>query len=338
LAQALPGVVPADPMLRHGNERRGFLRLLAAGLALYVAAWRVDKQMMFLTAPQHGCDSVVNSLPLGRLRQPPPSASMKLETASMSRPRGSSLVPLILSMALALAFSFSRPAYAETAYQLKLPEGWQVEKSIRAPRADPRPQALLVARDTKKQGEVKVVRVPLVATQQDPQGLGPLATTDYFYTPDTQVTQKQLVDLLQAGYKAQPAIFSYKDLDAEDFKRNNRKYLRYDFESARCEGIQVEASKGKLCQKPDSDEPLPAIVRHHRLINTVYPEADLAQPGEGNTDESFLPQVLWILDISVPLDMWEKEPGIVRSLADTFAVGQPAELEKLRPSGAQVAQ
>eukprot|EP00971_Amphidinium_carterae_P195056 3870749-Amphidinium_carterae.1 len=49
--------------------------------------------------------------------------------SSSTRPRGSSLVPLILSMALALAFSFSRPAYAETAYQLKLPEGMPLVKS-----------------------------------------------------------------------------------------------------------------------------------------------------------------------------------------------------------------
>jgi len=329
-------------MLKHGSARQGLWSLVAAGAALYVTAWRGNTQRSFLTSPGVSVDSTASRLPSG---QPPRSHGMEPEHSSASWPSvrplrtfSPSFWPRVLSIALAFGLSLSSPAFAETAYQLKLPEGWQVEKSIRAPRADPRPQALLVARNPSKQAEVKVVRVPLVATPQDPQGLGPLATMDYFYTPDTQVTQKQLIDLLQAGYKAQPALFSYKDLDAEDFSRNKRKYLRYDFESARCEGIQVEASKGKLCQRPGSDEPLPTVVRHHRLLNTVYPESDLAEPAQGgNPDESFLPQVLWILDVSVPEDAWKEQSGAVRELADTFAVGTPAELEKLRPGNAQMA-
>jgi len=201
---------------------------------------------------------------------------------------------------------------------------------------------LLSAGDSTSQAEVKVARVPLATSTRDPQGLGGLAIIDFFSTPQGQeprVTKPQVVDVLSAGFAKQPAIFSYAPTGSptETF-RNTTKFLRYDFESSRCEGTQVQGVSSKICQRSDNGEALPTPVRHHAILSTVAVQpTDNAKVADGLLLCPEGAEILWVVDVSAPADAWPRLSEQVDFLFSRFAVGTEAQLAAGREAASAAA-
>jgi len=231
---------------------------------------------------------------------------------------------------------------AEVGWQLKMPEGWEVSRQKGIPgRDDVRPQELLMGLNQVQRSEVKVVRIPLVTTERDPQGIGGLVLIEYFGTPEGQsprVTTDQTIDILVPAFKNQPAIFNFGRVGVpQDIFRKKQKYLRYDFEAGRCEGAQVQGVKGKVCQRSDNGEILPVLNRHHAILTTVASEPDtggggiLEALGFGQPPRSQgTREVMWVVDVSGPAEVWPKLEEQAKALFASFAVGSEGELAASR--------
>ncbi|CAE8584704.1 unnamed protein product, partial [Polarella glacialis] len=235
--------------------------------------------------------------------------------------------------ALSLA-EISLPAAAEDAappipprgWQLKLPEDWVKSKQAAVPGPEERrTKELLLAGNAAQDAEVRVLRVPLVTSERDPQGLGSLALIEYFTAATPRVSREQILPVLTSSWASQPATFSLTMAgQALEKVRGGQKYLMYEFDLTRCEGAQVEGIKGKVCQK-DNGEVLPTAVRHHAIMNTVT-----AEPSKGEANEVNYPEVLWIIDVSAPADKWPQLSSQVSTLLQSFAVGTNTQLEAVR--------
>lgn len=212
-------------------------------------------------------------------------------------------------------------------WQMKVTEPWQLFRSDGMPDiGETRPRELLVARILEVQAEVRVIRFPLVTSQRDPSGIGGLALVDYFSTSQgktPRVTQEQAIDVLSKGFQQMPATFSFVlNGQPKDFLQGDKRYLIYEFDQGRCQGVQVDGVKGKECQRPDNGQVLDVNVRHHAMINTVA-----AETGD---DVEGAREILWVVDISAPADKWRDVAPQVAVFADSFAVGTEAELAALR--------
>jgi len=221
-------------------------------------------------------------------------------------------------------------------WQMKLPDGWTVIRSSGVPGPEEvRPKELLSAANVRSgdqgQGaEVRVLRVPLVTTPQDPQGIGGLILIEWFQAEKPRVTQKDVVNSLSNSYVAQPVTFDFSLGKADTKVKDNQRYLTYEFDVTRCEGQQVQGVNGKVCQRPDNGKVLPTSVVHHAVINTVTTE-----PGGGALSQGKgYPEVLWIVDISAPAEKWENVSKQVAVIFETFAVGDPGRLAAQRNSSA----
>jgi len=223
------------------------------------------------------------------------------------------------------------PARAEAAsrgWQLKLPPDWRPYRQAGVPGPDdPRPRELLVAGNSEQKAEVKVVRVPLVKSARDPDGIGSLALVDYFSPPagqQSRVTQQQVIEILSQGQSQQPAIFSFSLVGSPNDKRvGEQRYLRYDFEASRCEGAQVIGVNSKICERSDTGEVLPTLLKHHAIVSTVSSEP------LPNMDGAMV-EILWIMDISAPVEIWPQLTEQVNTVVDSFGVGAEASLATSR--------
>ena len=61
--------------------------------------------------------------------------------------------------------------------------------------------------------------------------------------------------------------------------------------------LKVFGSNGKICQRSDTGEVLDTKKFHHLVINTVTPEPT-------QTAQEAFAEVLWIVDISAPVEQW----------------------------------
>lgn len=224
----------------------------------------------------------------------------------------------------------------KTNWQMKLPPTWVSPNGQRSIPGldDARPRELLLALGPQK-AEVKVERIPLAVSTRDPQGLGGLALIDYFSTPQGQtprVTTQQVVEILSKGFEQQPAIFSFSLVatPSERFQ-NTTKYLRYDFEAARCEGEQIQGVSGKVCQRSDNGEVLPVPIKHHAIWSTVVAEpTNTAKVADGLLVGDAGAEILWVVDISAPADSWPKIAEEAEKIALSFAVATESQLTAIR--------
>lgn len=211
-------------------------------------------------------------------------------------------------------------------WQMKLPEEWMVVRQTGLPGPDEtRTKELLLAANGN--AEVRILRIPLVTSERDPQGLGGLALIEYFSAEKPRVTREQILPLLSQSFASQPATFELVlSSIPEDIVKSRQKYLLYEFDLTRCEGSQVQGTKGKLCQRSDNGEILPTSVRHHAVLNTVT-----AEPGGGSlAGDGAYPEVFWLIDFSAPSDIWPQVLKQVRSMVDTFSIGSETALEASR--------
>uniref|UniRef100_A0A7S0ADN9 Uncharacterized protein n=1 Tax=Pyrodinium bahamense TaxID=73915 RepID=A0A7S0ADN9_9DINO len=225
-------------------------------------------------------------------------------------------------------------------WQMRLPPTWRPYNQRGIPGLNEvASRELLLAGDPTQKAEVKVVRIPLATSPRDPQGLGGLALIEYFSTPlgqQPRVTRSQVVDILSKGFEQQPAIFSFSFVDTPSEElRNATKYLRYDFEAARCEGAQVQGVSGKICQRSDNGEMLPVNNRHHAIVSTVVPEPiGNSQVADGLLVGPNGAEVLWVVDVSAPAASWRNVTEQVEVVLASFGVGTEAELADTREAGA----
>lgn len=220
-------------------------------------------------------------------------------------------------------------------YQLQLPPTWFVFKSSNIPKLDtPTARELLSGGYPEIKADVKVARVPLATSQRDPQGLGGLATIEYFSGPQPRVTTQQVVDLLSKGYSQQKDISAFSLIGApQDFYRNNTKFLKYDFLATRCEGVQVQGIKGKVCQK-ENGELLPSAAVRHTVVYRLG-EDPVGITGNGNVAEGLLlgekgAEILYVLDISAPEKVWSNITSDIDFLIKSFDIGNETELQTTR--------
>ncbi|CAK9041623.1 unnamed protein product [Durusdinium trenchii] len=151
-----------------------------------------------------------------------------------------------LAASMLAGFS-SSPTFAEESkppprgWQMKLPEGWEIYKQFGVPGGDEmRTKELLLAGDSKGT-EVKVLRIPLQTTPQDPDGTAALTLIEYFQIPFPRVTRKTVVDSLSKAFARQKATYAFElEGDGEDRMKDKQKYLLYEFDLTRCEGRQEE--------------------------------------------------------------------------------------------------
>eukprot|EP00933_Yihiella_yeosuensis_P052654 TRINITY_DN50759_c0_g1_i1.p1 TRINITY_DN50759_c0_g1~~TRINITY_DN50759_c0_g1_i1.p1 ORF type:complete len:324 (-),score=51.39 TRINITY_DN50759_c0_g1_i1:135-1055(-) len=218
-----------------------------------------------------------------------------------------------------------RPTAINRGYQLKLPTGWASYRQNSLPGPDEtRTKELLLAGNPDNDTEVKILRVPLVTSPQDPQGLLGLALSEYFLAEKPRVTRDQILPLLTTSFAQQPATFNLTVTpNVEDKVRAGQRYLLHEFDLERCDGQQIQSRKGKICQQPNG-ELLATSVRHHAILNTVTSE-----PG-GEAFGGNYPQILWIVDISAPLGVWPKIKSEVNTIVETFTVGSETALEAYR--------
>mmetsp|Transcript_62651 Transcript_62651/g.183244 ORF Transcript_62651/g.183244 Transcript_62651/m.183244 type:complete len:337 (-) Transcript_62651:168-1178(-) len=231
------------------------------------------------------------------------------------------------------------PAWGEAAkrgWQMRLPPTWRVYDQKGVPDlSEAASRQLLLGGDASQKAEVKVVRVPLATSKADPQGLGGLALIEYFSTAQGQeprVTTPQVVDVLSKGFSSMPAMFSFDFVGTpSDEFRNTTKYLRYEYEAARCEGAQVQGTSGKICQRSDNGEILPVFNRHHAILSTV-----VAEPTEGRRVADGLlvspkgAEVLWVVDVSAPAGNWTQLTGEVQTMLGSFGLGLEDQLAAKR--------
>lgn len=180
--------------------------------------------------------------------------------------------------------------------------------------------------------EVKVARVPLATSPRDPQGIGGLAVIDFF-SAEPRVTAPQVVDFLSKGFASQPAIFQYNPVGQPSTSlRNATKYLRYDFESSRCEGAQVQGLNSKICQRSDNGQVLDTPLRRHAIVSLLAeePTGDGEEVADGLLIGPRGAEILWVLDISAPVDAWSQLNEQVDYLISSFAVGSEAQLAAAR--------
>ncbi|CAK9041640.1 unnamed protein product [Durusdinium trenchii] len=243
-----------------------------------------------------------------------------------------------LAASMLAGFS-SSPTFAEESkppprgWQMKLPEGWEIYKQFGVPGGDEmRTKELLLAGDSKGT-EVKVLRIPLQTTPQDPDGTAALTLIEYFQIPFPRVTRKTVVDSLSKAFARQKATYAFElEGDGEDRMKDKQKYLLYEFDLTRCEGRQVFGTNGKICQRrdvggtavsvpawSDTGEILDTKKYHHLTINTVTPEPT-------QTAREAFSEVLWIVDISAPADNWGNLTKQVATMTKTFAVGTVEQL------------
>jgi len=212
-------------------------------------------------------------------------------------------------------------------WQMKLPEGWQIYRQFGVPGGDEmRTKELLLAGDSSKGAEVKVLRIPLQTTPQDPDGTGALTLIEYFQIPFPRVTRKSVVESLSKAFARQKATYAFElDGDGEDRVKDKQKYMLYEFDLTRCEGRQVYGSNGKICQRSDTGEVLDTKKFHHLNINTVTPEPT-------QTSREAFAEVLWIVDISAPAENWRNLSSQVATMVKTFTVGTVDQLSAGRNS------
>lgn len=254
--------------------------------------------------------------------------------ASLSSRRDT--IQVATSFAASLGLS-PLPTFAEEAkdkakppprgWQMKLPEGWQIFRQFGVPGGDEmRTKELLLAGDPSKGAEVKVLRIPLQTTPQDPDGTGALTLIEYFQIPFPRVTRKSVVESLSKAFARQKATYAFElDGDGEDRVQDKQKYMLYEFDLTRCEGRQVFSSNGKICQRSDTGEVLDTKKFHHLNINTVTPEPT-------QTSREAFAEVLWIVDISAPAENWKNLTSAVGTMVKTFTVGTVEQLNAGRNS------
>eukprot|EP00929_Paragymnodinium_shiwhaense_P115655 TRINITY_DN84667_c0_g1_i1.p1 TRINITY_DN84667_c0_g1~~TRINITY_DN84667_c0_g1_i1.p1 ORF type:complete len:348 (-),score=96.85 TRINITY_DN84667_c0_g1_i1:65-1042(-) len=296
------------------------------------------KQLLFSIVPSSG------GLREAKLAPRAAAATSQAAAAAEGEVKRRHLLATLGASPLALQ---GRPALAETefkiGYQLKMPENWDVFRKDGYSKGEQRPKALLQGvflKDNAPAADLKIVRVPLVTSARDPQGTGAMLLANFFYGQgkEREVSGQQVVDNLQASMKSQAATFDYKDLSMKEFEREGRRYLRYDYETSRCEGVQVLGMKGsKTCAMPGKeDEQLPTPFVRHTVVTTLAPEVTVAKTADGEPVPAG-PEVLWILDIQAAAKTWDGvSDDIEKFLVESFGVGTDATLEKLRKSNAEL--
>lgn len=183
--------------------------------------------------------------------------------------------------------------------QLRLPPTWVTyRQSGTGPAFDTRPREVMYVGNPSTGVEMKIMKVPLLTSERDPQGLGGLALIDYFYTPEAvtpRVTDEQVIEILSKGIQVFPLTFSFNLTGNQNEFRDGLRFLRFDYDWARCEGVQIQGMKSKLCQSPNGAE-LPLDLQHHAQLSTVI-------AGPSVKDQGSI-QYLWTLDFAAPLKSW----------------------------------
>lgn len=255
-------------------------------------------------------ESVDDSLTLGR-RNVFSAAAL---VASSSGPFASLLAP--------------QPAFAEQAWQVKLPRNWQMfEQNNQPPPEVKSPVALVVAGNPDQGGELVVLRVPLSTAAGDPNAAASKDLIDYFNKGSTSA--QKAVDALAASQKSQPGLtkFAFIGKPIEE-TRSNRRYLRYEYESSTCQGMVTKGVKGDTCEAPEDNSPLPLYERRHSITITVTDEGAAAA---GQKDPTYF---LWLLDASGPAGEANKDWGelekAVKEVSSSFELADEATLEQRR--------
>lgn len=246
-------------------------------------------------------------------------------------PRRESLAAGLLAGLLPLTSLEGRaeevPKPAPRGWQIKLPDGWNIVRQSGVPGPEEtRTKELLLAEIPNQGVTVKVLRIPLLTTPQDPQGLGGLALIDFF-GPQPRITKEQALSVLTPAFARQPATFDFKlTSSGEESVKEKQKYFQYEFNLTGCEGAQVQGLNGKVCQRSDNGQALPTKAFHHAVLNTVT-----AEPGGGRLmGGGAYPEVLWTVDVSVPVAQWPDLSKQVVQLLSTFAAGTTRDLEARR--------
>eukprot|EP00930_Biecheleria_cincta_P071325 TRINITY_DN58842_c0_g1_i1.p1 TRINITY_DN58842_c0_g1~~TRINITY_DN58842_c0_g1_i1.p1 ORF type:complete len:315 (-),score=51.72 TRINITY_DN58842_c0_g1_i1:533-1477(-) len=267
---------------------------------------------------------------LGRLAFAASCPACQTSSEGAIVPRRESLAAGLLSGLLPLA-SLVRaeelPKPASWGWQIKLPPGWTIVRQRGVPGPEEtRTKELLLAEDPSQGVKLKVLRIPLLTTPQDPQGLGGLALIDFFGT-QPRITKEQVLQVLTPAFARQPATFDFKLVGSgEESVKEKQKYFAYEFNLTRCDGAQVQGLNGKVCQRSDNGQPILTAAFHHAVLNAVT-----AEPGGGRLAASgAYPEVLWTVDVSVPVAQWPDLSKEVMQLLSTFAVGAIQDLEARR--------
>lgn len=245
-------------------------------------------------------------------------------------PRRESLAAGLLSGLLPLASSARAeelPIPAPRGWQIKLPQGWTTVRQSGVPGPEEtRTKELFLAEDPSQGVKLKVLRIPLITTPQDPQGLGGLALIDFF-GPQPRITKEQALQVLTPAFARQPTTYDFKLTGSgEESVKEKQKYFQYEFNLTSCEGAQVQGLNGRVCQRSDNGQPIPTTAFHHVVLNTVT-----AEPGGGRLMAGgAYPEVLWTVDIAVPAAQWQDFSKQVVQLLSTFAVGTNRDLEARR--------
>lgn len=209
------------------------------------------------------------------------------------------------------------PARAEIAWQLKLPRSWQVfSTSDQPPPGERKPVALVVAGNAEQGGELTVLRVPIDTSDASPDKPGSTALVKYFSGQKPGASKNDVVEALARSQKTVQGQTKFALVGGPvETVRNGRRYIRYDYESAICQGSLEKGVKVDRCVVPETGEELPQLERTHSVTLTVDQE-------EGDT--------LWFVDISAPTVNWPNAKAAIDDLAMSFEVGDPERLEKER--------
>lgn len=190
-------------------------------------------------------------------------------------------------------------------WQLFLPEDWNTvtnESTVDLKKTSA--STLLVTGSQFAKAEAKLTYVPLA-------GKGSSPTVDFFISNNATKSKDEVAELLSRTFARKQTTFSFTLGQVSETSKGNLKYLRYEFDRSRCDGLQKDSASGKVCITSGNDV-LQVRQRHYVVVNTVT-----------RTDDGG-PQALWQLEISASSETWQDVSPKLDEAIQSFTVGSVA--------------
>jgi len=218
-------------------------------------------------------------------------------------------------------------ARAEQPWQLQLPRTWRTFSQTPPPPPGVRaPVALVVAGNPIQGGELFVLRVPLQTEGTDKTAQSGRDLVEYFSTPvgkTPKTPQSAVVEAVASSQRTQAGLSNFKLVGSPTERiKDNRRYVRYEYESVICQGTIVKGVNKDRCEAPEDGSELEFLDRRHAITLTVTPEDTKGTPNEI--------QYLWVLDVSAPTAAWGNLTEPIATVSDSFELASEDLLEKQR--------